>query len=391
MSRRTIQLGNRAILFSPDDPIPPVRRLQAVVSMRVTDELTGGPPDSPLSLEVKERGLFPRVTSGGLAGLVGVPQEVFPGLKTQAYSLHLRIRADGYVGRDIVVQVPQNPAFPATFTAPQRNLALHRDPVVIAGRTVQSVTNAATALGGATLTVTGIWRTAPPAHVTVAADPPHLVSLQPPLYADRAALTQSLRRRDLPSAAGPSKTLLDDLLPGTNPIRLSDQQGLSAGDILLIDADQPDLAEYIAIKTVPVTSTADQPTLIMLDYAVRHAHRRGAVVQEVVPQPPGVQRQFTVNAIVGDTCVFLDALTGLAAAQEVRITGPPGLDEYHKLRLFSVTSDANGYYRLPPLSRVAQLEMHAEKTVGVQTFTTTITFRPDYRQRENRLDLTLTV
>lgn len=154
MSRRTIQLGSRAILFSPDDPIPPVRRLQAVVSMRVTDELTGGPPDSPLSLEVKERGLFPRVTSGGLAGLVGVPQEVFPGLKTQAYSLHLTIRADGYVGRDVVVQVPQNPAFPATFTAPQRNLALHREPVVIVGRTVRSVSNAATALGGATLTVT---------------------------------------------------------------------------------------------------------------------------------------------------------------------------------------------------------------------------------------------
>lgn len=391
MSRRTIVLGNRAILFSPDDPIPPVRRLQAVVSMRVTDELTGGPPDSPLSLEVKERGLFPRVTSGGLAGLVGVPQEVFPGLKTQAYSLHLTIRADGYVGRDVVVQVPQNPAFPATFTAPQRNLALHREPVVIVGRTVRSISNAATALGGATLTVTGIWRTAPPAHVTVAADPPNLVSLQPSLYADRAALTQSLRRRDLPPAAGPGKVLLDDLLPGTNPIRLSDRQGLSAGDILLIDAAQPDLAEFIAIKTVPVTSAADQPTFITLDYAVRHAHRRGAVVQEVVPQPPGAQRQFTVNAIVGDTCVFLDALTGLAAVQEVRITGPPGPDEYHKLRLFSVPSDANGYYRLPPLSRVAQLEIHAEKTVGGQTLKTTTTFRPDYRQRENRLDLTLTV
>jgi hypothetical protein len=114
-------------------------------------------------------------------------------------------------------------------------------------------------------------------------------------------------------------------------------------------------------------------------------------VKQVVPQPLGASRQLTVDAMVGDTCVFLDALTGLAAAQEVQITGPPGPDEYHKLRNFSVTSDADGYYRLPPLSRVAQLEMHAAKTLGVQTFTTTITFRPDYRQRENRLDLTLTV
>jgi hypothetical protein len=99
MSRRAIQLGSRVIFVSPDDPIPLVIRLQAVVSMRVTDELTGGPPDSLLSLEVKERRLLPRVASGGLVGLVGVPQEVFPGLKTQDYFLHLTVRADGYVSR----------------------------------------------------------------------------------------------------------------------------------------------------------------------------------------------------------------------------------------------------------------------------------------------------
>jgi hypothetical protein len=391
MSRRTIQLGKRAILFSSDDPVPLVRRLQAVVSMRVTDELTGGSPDSPLSLEVKERGLVPRVASGGLAGLVGIPQDVFPSLNTQAYFLHLTMRTDGYVARDVVVQVPQDPTFPATFTAPQLNLALHREPVIIAGRTIRFVSNVATPLGGTTLNVTGIWRMAPPANVIVAPDPPNLVSLQPPLYADRAALTQFLWHRDLPLAAGPGKTLVDDLWPGTNPIRLSDRQALSAGDILLINTNQPDLAEFIAVQTVPVTSAADQPTFITLDYPVLHAHRRGAEVKPVVPQPLGAQRQFTVDALVGDTCVFLDALTGLAAGQEVRITGPPGPDEYHKLRNFSVTSDADGYYRLPPLSRVAQLEIHAEKTVGVQTFRRTITFQPDYRQRENRLDHTLTV
>src|SRR5262245_49613757 len=123
MSRRTIQLGNRAILFSPDDPIPPARRLQAVVSIRVTDELTGGPPDSLLSLAVQERRLWPRVASGGLVGLVGVPQEVFPGLQTQDYTLHLTLRADRYVARGVEVQIPKNPAFPATFTAQQLNLA----------------------------------------------------------------------------------------------------------------------------------------------------------------------------------------------------------------------------------------------------------------------------
>jgi hypothetical protein len=46
---------------------------------------------------------------------------------------------------------------------------------------------------------------------------------------------------------------------------------------------------------------------------------------------------------------------------------------------------------MPPLSRVAQLEIHAEKTIAAQLYEATTTFRPDYRQRENRLDFTLKV
>ena len=55
------------------------------------------------------------------------------------------------------------------------------------------------------------------------------------------------------------------------------------------------------------------------------------------------------------------------------------------MRRFSVSSDAAGYYRLPPLSRVAQLELRAERgaLIPIQ-----MEFRPDYRVRENRLDFT---
>ena len=72
--------------------------------------------------------------------------------------------------------------------------------------------------------------------------------------------------------------------------------------------------------------------------------------------------------------MFLDALTGLAATNQIEIAGGPQPDEYHNLLSFAVTSDADGYYRLPPLNRVAQLEIHAEKTVGVQTFKATTKF-----------------
>src|SRR5207253_6517108 len=178
---------------------------------------------------------------------------------------------------------------------------------------------------------------------------------------------------------------------GANLIRLSDRQALNTGDILLIDTGDAELAEFIAIKTVPVTSPPDQPTLITLDYPVIRTHRRNSLVQRVMPLPLGAQQQFTVDAIVSDTCVFLDGLAGLAGAHEVQVNGPPGPDEHHALMQFSVLSDANGYYRMPPLSRVAQLEIHAEKITGGQTFQATTTFRPDYRQRENHLDLTLKV
>jgi hypothetical protein len=152
-----------------------------------------------------------------------------------------------------------------------------------------------------------------------------------------------------------------------------------------------DLTEFVEIETVPTTSAANQPTLITLNHGLMQAHRRDSVVKQTLPQPPGVFRPFTVAGVAGDSLIFIDNLTGLTNGHEVQITGVPGEDEYHRVMTFSVLSDPEGYYRLPPLSRVAQVEIHAEKTVGIQTFQTTTTFRPDYHQRENHLDLTLEV
>jgi hypothetical protein len=285
-----------------------------------------------------------------------------------------------------------DPTFPKTFTPPPLiDLTLHREPISISGRAVRVDGSAPTPLAGATVSVTGIWRTPPPANMTVPASPANLVSLRPPLYSNRPALTQFMRRRNLTPAAGADKKLAHHLLPGANQLLLSDRQGLAAGDVLLIDATEPDLAEFIAIKIVPLTNPADQPTLITLEYPVIQAHRREVLVKRVTPEPPGVQQSFSAEAIAGDSCVFLDGLAGLAGASEVEITGPPGPDEHHTLLNFSVLSDGDGYYRLPPLSRVAQLEIHAEKILGAQTLHGTATFRPDYRQRENRLDLALKV
>ncbi len=392
MVRRIVVVNSQSYVFSPDDQPPLGGRFWALVRMHVIDELTGQAPASTITVEAEGTGFTPRVASDGLVGLTGIPRQVFPHLASQDYVVRLTIRAEGYLPRARPVSVMQIPTFPADFSPPPLiDIALHREPTVITGRTVRANGNTTTPLAGATVSVTGIWRTPPPANLDVPADPPLLVSLRPPLYADRAVVTGHLQPRDLTPIAGDDKLLLEDVLAGANPIRLSNRQNLAPGDILLIDAGQPDLTEFLAISTITGASTADQPARITLDYPVAWAHRRNAVVKKVSPLPPGAVQQFTVEALAGDTCVFLDDVTGLATVNEVHITGGTSPDEYHNVKSFSVISDADGYYRLPPLSRVAQLEIHAEKTVGAQTFSTQTEFRPDYNLRENRLDLTLTV
>ena len=285
------------------------------------------------------------------------------------------------IGDSVVPVVPDN--FAPTDLG---DLTLHREPLVIYGRTVRANSSTTTPLAGATVRVTGIWRTPPPANMSVPPDASHLVSLQPPLYADRAVIVGELRRRDLPAIVGDEKFLLDDVRQGADPIRLSNRQNLASGDILLIDPNNPDIAEYLAINTIVGASTASQPAHIVLDYPVAHTHRRDALVQKVNPQPLGaVAQQIMHEALVGDTCVFLNDLAGLAGANEVQITGGSNPPEYHRLMRFSVASDGDGYYRLPPISRVAQIEILAEHgaLAPVQ-----MEFRPDYRLRENRLDFT---
>jgi len=317
-------------------------------------------------------------------GLVGIPQQVFPALATQSYAVMLKLKAPGYIRRKASFSIAQDPNFPISFAPPPPvDLALHREPTVITGRTVQASGNSTTPLAGATVSVTGIWRRPPPANVTVLSDPPNLISLRPPLYSDRGTVTGRLRRKNLPPILGDDKFLLDDVLEGAHSIRLSNRQNLAAGNILLIDANKSDIAEYIAIKTISGASTATQPASITLDYPVVHSHRRNGLIQKVNPQFSDPQKQFAQEALTGDACVFLNNMTGLTTGSQVMINGGLNPDEYHYLSLFSVTSDAEGYYRLPPLSRVAQLEIRAEHGALAPVH---VEFRPDYTLRANRLD-----
>ena len=390
MLRRVVEANSQTYLFSPDDSSPLGARMQAIVKLRVIDEITRRAPDSNIVIETPERRLSARVASDGICGFVGIPQQVFPALRTAPDSVEFTISADRYVPLTQTVNFPLQGNFPDDFTpSPTLELVLHRQPTVITGRTVQL--NSGTPLSGAIVSLFSIRRRPPDPNISAAPDPPDIVALRPPLASGRPALTTLIQQRDLISAATPAKHLVQDVLAGANPILLSDRVGLNTGEVLLIDAGEPDLAEFIAINTVSVVNPPDQQALITLEYPLVNAHRRNAGVRLMTPQAPGLPQHFAVEAIEGDTCVFLDGVTTLASAQQVQITGPGTPDEFHQLRRFSTISDADGYYRLPPLSRVAQVQIHAEKIVGPDTFQALETFSPDYRLPENRLDLRLKV
>src|ERR1044072_7014638 len=161
MLRRIVHANDRMYLFAPDDPPALGARLWGMVKLRVVDELSGEPPESLATVRALERNLVSRVTADGIGGLVGIPQQVFPDLGTTNRSVHLTVSADGYLPLDDTVDFLADATFPTTFTPPaERTLALHREPTVITGRTVRDNGGAATIpVDGATVSVTGIWRT----------------------------------------------------------------------------------------------------------------------------------------------------------------------------------------------------------------------------------------
>jgi hypothetical protein len=383
MGRRVVSVESRAVLFSGDEQPPLGDRFWAVTRARVIDELTGAPPTSALTLTTITPGLTPRITPDGLCGVTGIPSNVFPRLALQNYGVRMVIGAAGYVARERDIQVPQTPGFPTLFQSPPLvDIPLHREPTVIHGRTVRATGTTTSPLTGAIVSITGIWRTPPSATASVPASPANIVSLAPPLYADRAAVTGRLRRRNMLPVLGDDKSLLTAVSAGTDRIAISNWQNLAVNDIVLIDALSPDAVEYLAITAIDAVSSPDQPARMTVAHPVRYPHRRGAIVREGTPQPFGVVRTFADAAQRGDTCVFVNGLSGLTSADVVQVFGGP-VEEYHQVRLFRVTSDAEGYYRLPPLSRVAQVEVRAEH--GALT-PVRKEFRPDYASRENRLD-----
>ena len=371
--------------ISAEPELPDGMKTWAVLEALLVDEITGQPPLGPVNLQPSFPGISPRVAPGGKIGFAAIPIRAFPLLRLKNYPLSFTIEADGYIPVLRNETIVADPGFPGSFSRLDLGtLKLHRQPTRIAGRVALNTGIAMKAISGATVTLTGLWRTAPPATMVVPPDSPDLVSLNPGLYFDRAKASAQVQGLSFQGAPGPDKQLLLEAPAGRRLLRLSDRKLINAGDILAIDTQDPERTEYIAIESLAGASTDDQPASITLDSSLRSIHRQGAIVHKVQFQNQGAVAQLASDAIAGDVCLFLNSVGSLGAAPFLSLQGGGApAKEYHAANYFNAVSDAEGFFRLPPLSRVAQCRLRAHDGVHADL---DVTCAPDYSQEASRID-----
>jgi hypothetical protein len=373
--------------FCPDDPPRAADRLRAVVRWQALDEITGEPAGVDFTITTSALGLWPRISADGIMGLVGNPARLYPGLDAATVQIPFRVTAPGYLRRDRNASLGPVAGFPDAFTpADEGVLAMHRAPFVLRGRVVQLSGIDATPLAGATVRLQGVWSTPPPYNVVpdTVIEPPNQVSLAPGLYADRVSATDGIRRRDLVLAAGEEKQLVLPAAVGDTAVRVSDCKNLSVGDLLAFEAARPDRVEYVTILAIKAGAVVDEPATLTLTFALQMAHEEGTACVRATPQAPAANNPLSRDGIPGERVAFATALSGLADNVVVEIGGGAAPVEYQTARLYSTTADVDGYYRLPPLSRVAALKLHID--AGALTPQEPV-ISPDYRRYENPVDV----
>jgi hypothetical protein len=371
---------------SPEPATPLGFRTWAVIRGRLLDEMTGRPPNGGISIDSPSVGISPRVAAGGLVAFAAIPVLAFSNLKHAPYTVAVNLQADGYIPIFRSVPIAQDLTFPNTF-APfdMGDMALHRLPTEISGRVVVDNGITPTAVVGAALSLSGLWRTPPPANLVVPPDPPDLVSLNPGIYFDCAAAGSQVQGLNFQGVPGPDKQMIRDAPAGQSQLRLSDRILITANDVLAIDTADSERTEYVAIQSVAGATADNLPATVTLVSNLQINHRQGATVHKVQFQNVGPVIALTQDAIPGDVCAFVNGVANLAAAPFISLQQGVKPVEYHAARYFQAVSDAQGFFQFPPISRVAQCAVHCHDGVHPDP-NPDPTHRPDYDSEVSRID-----
>lgn len=378
--------GGVGYTLCPDDPPRLANRWRAVVRALALDEITQLAPEIDITVTTSALGLVPRTARDGLIGLIGTPGQLFPGLDTASVHIPLAVAAPGFLRRDLDAVLGPVPGFPDAFTPSDLGTVwLHREAIVMRGRAVQRTGINPTPLAGVAVSLAGVWRTFPPHDVDpgTVIEPPNLVALHPGLYAVRTSAADGIHRRDLVLAAGEDKHLVRPAVRGDGTLRVSDRKNLVAGTLLAVDGARPDRVEYVSVVKVAGASTDDQPATATLAFPLALDHAEGTVCVRATPQPPGANNPLIRDGIPGDRVAFAVALGGIADGIVVEISGGAA-PEYQTARRYAAVTGTDGFYRLPPISRVASVKLHAQRA-GLTTQEPV--WSPDYRSYENLVDV----
>jgi len=383
-------------LLAPDDVIPAGLRTSALVRARIVDELTLQPVTRPAAVTPAgaafdspqaRAAVNPRAATGGLVGLVGVAARALPSLRVVAYDVGIRVSAAGYLPAMATLSIGPQAQFPGQF-APVLlpDLLLHRAPVVLSGRTVVQGLTTTLPLPGAVISISGIWRTAPTQVLAPPALPPNIVAVHPPLYAAQAAATATLRQvTPVPDLLN-DKRLLRAAPAGLRELALSNRVAIAVGDVLTLDGADPWRSESLVIAAINGATSPTDAAVVTLAHALRAGHRRDALVQRTDITAPGANETLALDAITGDTTLMVSNAVAFATGT-IEVVDGGAAPQYHRLSTYTATSDADGYWSLPPLSRVAQVELRA--THGAHP-TITRAVVPEYPRREQRADFVFT-
>lgn len=352
MSARTI-LANGAWRFAPDEPPPAIaERSQAMLIARLVDEVTGMPPTGQLNSRTNVRYAIAKSSNGARVGVVGRPAQAFFAGTIALARVDISIEGEGFLPIRLDRPVGAQPGYPHAFVPPDLgDVALHRTPVAIAGRVISRTTGP---LAGATVRVSGAWPVL--SQPQGAASAPNVMAALSGLYADRP-VGATLRRRNL-TLSPQIKTLERAGVAGDRVVRLSDRLAIAVGQILAVESDDPARTEFVGIAAIDTGSSDDQPANVTLEVSLRRGHAASVEVTRAIAGAGGPTNAITRAARVADVSIWTAALTGIGpATTHIEIDGGGLPKEYHATSRPIALTMANGAYRLPPIHRVAAVEL----------------------------------
>lgn len=359
MSLQQVDIGGvlRTVRF-PDDP-GIAGRFGLVWVARFVDETSGLPVPGPVRLKTSRSELRPVSGRDGFAGLVAVPTSVYPDLVATPVPIDIEAEADGFRPLTLSDTLTAAPDHPAGFepAGPAAPVPMQPVAVGLAGRVTRETMTGPVAVPAADVTVTGTWFTQPPLGMVQPILPAELAEIRPALAEE--AITGTTVRRIGVAPTGTATTLRNSAPAGALDLVLENRGGLLAGHLLELSPGDDARAEMVRIASSAPLPPSPFGGVVTLVHPLGHAHVAGSVVARRTVAGAGPPRALARDGLPGSRTLFLDNDGGLFTTGWLRV-GTGASAQIRRARPYATQTDAEGYFRLPPIHRVARVFLEVD-------------------------------